>query len=111
MNVVCLTGDLSEGPRVDLRLWRGWSSLLLQVPRRRPGGPEDAGVFDIVLVIPPGLASTATRERDVGRVVAVVGMLAVDTDYSTRPPQSHHVVIADSIEPLSVVGQRSPEAQ
>ena len=98
MNVVCLTGELAEAPDARAPVRPGWSSLLLKVPRRGPWGGEDAGAFHVILALPPGLGSRATHEADVGGIVAVMGMLTVDVDYSATTRQIHYAVIAESIE-------------
>jgi hypothetical protein len=56
-------------------------------------------VFSFVTVLPPRLAAEASRERR-GAPVSVVGMLAVDVDYSGASPQVHYVVVAESVQPV-----------
>lgn len=75
---------------------------MLRVPRRGIEGEEDAGVLSVTLALPPGLASTATHEREIGHWVAVVGMLEVDADYSDDDPRFQHTVVARSIERATV---------
>jgi hypothetical protein len=72
------------------------------VPRRGPLGEGEAGVFRFILVLPPAVAGKAARARAEGAVVSVVGILAVDTDYSPPTPQMHYVVIAESVERVAV---------
>ena len=99
MNVVCLTGTLDAGtPPSGFPLRPGWSRALVHVRRRGPRGQVEAGVFRFVLVLPPGAAREAARARETGAAVSVIGILAVDTDYSKSTPQMHYVVIAEVLE-------------
>jgi hypothetical protein len=102
MNVVCLTGTLEAAPASGFPIRNGWSRALVQVPRRGPRGEEEPGVFRFVIVLPPGIAGHAAQAREDGSVVSVVGLLAVDTDYSAPTPQRHYVVIAETLERLAV---------
>ena len=80
-----------------------WELVTLEVPRRRVGGDEDAGVLRVTIALPPELASDARIEREPGRVLGVVGMLTVETDYSAVPPSVHYAVVAEAIESLPAV--------
>ena len=75
--------------------------MTLEVPRRRLGGEEDAGVVRVTIALPPELALDVRVTRDPDSVVGVVGMLMVDTDYSTTPPRVHYAVVAEAIESVS----------
>lgn len=101
LNVVCLTGQLLATPGARIPLQPGWSTLGLEVARPGLGGERDAGAFRITVVLPPGPASREIRERDVSSLVAVVGMLTIDTDYSGPSPRSHAAIVAASIERLA----------
>ena len=99
MNVVCLTGTLDAAtPASGFPLRAGWSRALVQVRRRGPRGESQAGIFRFILVLPPAVAPVAARAREEGTAVSVIGILAVDTDYSASTPQVHYVVIAESVE-------------
>lgn len=78
-----------------------WSALGLEVTRPGLGGEKDAGAFRITVVLPPSPASKGIRERYVTSLVAIVGMLTIDTDYSGAHPQSHAAIVAASIERLA----------
>ena len=102
MNVVCLTGTLSAAPKSGYPLRAGWSKALVQVRRRAPRGDAEPGIFRFILVLPPAVVPEAARAREDGSAVSVIGILAVDTDYSTPTPQMHYVVIADSLERIRI---------
>jgi hypothetical protein len=100
MNVVCLVGRLVEASEPSPEKDQG--GLLLRVPRRGPGGGgEEPGVVDVALTLSPGLNSTAAEHLQAGRLVAVMGMLDVDVDYSSAHPSAHPVVIAERFEALA----------
>jgi hypothetical protein len=98
MNVVCLIGQLAEPPEPESSLWPGWDSLVLRVPREGVHGEEDAGVFSVRLALPPGFRGIDLHDREAGPFVAVVGVLAVETDYSGGVPLVRHAVIPRLIE-------------
>ena len=100
MNVVCLVGELDVAPASGFPVLEGWVRVLLRVPRRAPQGGADPGVFSFITVVPPSLADQAARLR--GAVVTVVGMLAVDVDYSGERPHAHYVVVAESLQRVLV---------
>ena len=100
LNVVCLTGRLVDVPDARIPLSQGWSNRLLKVPRRGLWGGEEPGAFDVNIVLPPELASKATRGAAEHGIVAVVGMLSVDIDYSAGRPHIQYAVVAESIERL-----------
>ena len=100
VNIVCLTGQLAGTAGTGIPMETGWSTRVLKVPRGGLEDEEEAGVFSVAVVLPPALASEAMRERYLGRWVAIVGMLAVDVDYSDDTPRFHHAVVARSIEAL-----------
>lgn len=80
---------------------------MLRVPREGPDGEEEPGVFSLALVLPPALGSESNIQDRIGRWVAVVGMLAVDADYSDDTPRFHHTIIARAIETLPEPAARS----
>ena len=104
VNVVCLTGRLMQPSSAD-PIRPGWAIRLLEVPRAGPGDTEQAGVVDVLLALPPALASEASERYEAGCLVAVSGMLDVDIDYSHEVPRAHHTVIAERIERLPVAAE------
>ena len=97
VNVVCLIGSLGDGPESDAPERPGWQRKVLKVPRRLPFGAEDAGVMSVIVLLPHELGARARFHG--GESVAVVGMLHVETDYSTPTPTVDYAVIAETIEP------------
>lgn len=109
LNLVCLMGQLEKPVGRESPFRPGWSSLLLRVPRSGPRGEQDAGVFDVELALPPGLAWSEVRAHGVGACVAIVGMLVSDTDYSAGSPRIRHAVVPRSIERISPAEPTSPD--
>jgi hypothetical protein len=105
MNVVCLVGELDVAPANGFPLRDGWTRVALNVPRRGPHGESEPGVFRFVTVLPPKLAPAAGRGRR-GALVSVIGMLAVDVDYSGGSPQAHYVIVAESVQSVPAPRER-----
>jgi hypothetical protein len=78
--------------------------MALEVPRRCVGGDEDAGVFRMTIALPPELSSDTRIEREPGTIVGVVGMLTVETDYSTATPRARYAIVAEAIERVPAMG-------
>jgi hypothetical protein len=104
VNVVCLTGRLARVPgplRGDVTPRPGWGNLVLEAPRRTAAGEGEPGVIQVLLALPPQLATSAAATLQPGRAVSVVGMLDVDVDLSVGSPRAYHSVIAQQIETVA----------
>jgi hypothetical protein len=79
----------------------GWGNLVLEAPRQTLEGDGEPGVIQVMLLLPPKLATSAAATLSPGRAVTVVGMLDVDVDHSFASPLAHHSVIAQQIETVA----------
>lgn len=101
MNFVFLVGRLGDASVLDLPLESNHGLLLLEVPRRGPGGFEEPGVVDVPIVLPPAIAPTVLSRFERGHLVSVVGLLDIDVDYSESRPRSWPAVIAERVDALA----------
>lgn len=101
LNVVCLMGLLTK-PVSAQPLPPGWSHRVLEVARETIYGDDDPGVFEVLLMLSPGLTTGVSSKMDVGDPVTVVGRLHVDTHFSQERPISHYAVIVQRIEAIPV---------
>jgi hypothetical protein len=110
LNVVCLMGRLSGQVSAE-PLPAGWSHRVLEVARETLDGDGDAGVFDVLLVLSPGLTSSLGQRAQAGDTATVVGRLNIDVQYSHKPPLAHYSVVAHRVELVPTPPYAVPSAR